>query len=512
MRRSGADCTPCAGARQSPGGGPELASRGSFEPLSRRTDSVTPGRRTARGRRSIDASRPDPARWRRGPACRPIPPRSGRRGSRTGAGPWRERPMPLSFVDGRPQCRLRTPPASAAVSQDVSSTTAFSPPGPSTRATRSPPQPAAASFVAERATVAQDDLQRALAERVLERDLPAVAQARRQVLREWRPRPAASRAASLSGWRTCSVESGGLANSPSTAPKPPLVNAPSASLEAARVREQQRILEDRGHPGEDRLGCGIGAAGDLHELGRGEVPLRPQAHQERGVALDKRGARHRAVALVGVLAHELAQVEPLVLERVGELVGVGDLLGRPDLAILRDDVHVLRLVVVQARDLARQQLQVELLERRVLRASARSSLYSVSVPLTSSSGLSLRKLGAQVGAQAGGVEHAAGDRRRRGEAAQLLHLALDLRVDSGVRVVGVRCGGRSTGHGIVADRGERRGRRRCAGSCGSGCVAGRGGLGGRRRLGARGRWGGRGGGGAAGGDDQGRDKRDAGRP
>ena len=59
-------------------------------------------------------------------------------------------------------------------------------------------------------------------------------------------------------------------------------------------------------------------------------------------------ASDRSELLVSFEA-QLVQAEVLVLEGVIELVGVADLLDRPELARLRDDVHRLRVRVVQAR-------------------------------------------------------------------------------------------------------------------------------------------------------------------
>ncbi len=62
---------------------------------------------------------------------------------------------------------------------------------------------------------------------------------------------------------------------------------------------------------------------------------------------------------------ELGQPEVLVLEGMVELMGVGDLLDRAELARLRHDVHRLGVRVVQPGHLARQELDVEVLERGV---------------------------------------------------------------------------------------------------------------------------------------------------
>ena len=104
--------------------------------------------------------------------------------------------------------------------RSVSITTATLPPGPSSSATRSPPQPAAASAGAVGAALAEHDPEVQLAEGVLQRDRPAVAEPGGEVGREGHRDRAPRGPRACPGWRTCSVVSGGLANRAFTAGEP----------------------------------------------------------------------------------------------------------------------------------------------------------------------------------------------------------------------------------------------------------------------------------------------------
>jgi hypothetical protein len=95
------------------------------------------------------------------------------------------------------------------------------------------------------------------------------------------------------------------------------------------------------------------------------VLCQPAAHQERGIAFDQREPAQRAVALADRVDIDPLQVEALVLERVGELVGEGHLLGGPDGARLGDDHHLARLGVVVARDLRPEEVDIEIAQRGI---------------------------------------------------------------------------------------------------------------------------------------------------
>ena len=112
---------------------------------------------------------------------------------------------------------------------------------------------------------------------------------------------------------------------------------------------------------------------------------------------------------------DLLQPEGLVLERVVELVRVRDLLDRPDGAGRGHDVHLLRRVVVQADRLAREQVQVQLRQRGVLRDQEELLVQPVG------RGHEVGRVGrrdrlAEERAQAGRVEHVALDGRGGGQA------------------------------------------------------------------------------------------------
>ena len=70
------------------------------------------------------------------------------------------------------------------------------------------------------------------------------------------------------------------------------------------------------------------------------------------VALDERQPGERPIALVGDVEAERVEVEVLVLELVGELVGVGHPLDRPERARAADDEQLVLVRRVVAGDLA----------------------------------------------------------------------------------------------------------------------------------------------------------------
>ena len=79
---------------------------------------------------------------------------------------------------------------------------------------------------------------------------------------------------------------------------------------------------------------------------------------QRRVALDEGQAAERPVALVRRLEPQRVEVEVLVLERVGELVGVGHPLDRPERRPVRRTTNSSSLSGdVVAGDLARLQLE-----------------------------------------------------------------------------------------------------------------------------------------------------------
>ena len=98
--------------------------------------------------------------------------------------------------------------------------------------------------------------------------------------------------------------------------------------------------------------------GDGQDLREGQVGERPLLRQQRGVALDQRGARERPIAVGEVLPVQAVEVEVLVLEGVGVLVGQRHALERPEGAAALDDGHLIALVVVVAEHLVAEQLEL----------------------------------------------------------------------------------------------------------------------------------------------------------
>ncbi len=115
--------------------------------------------------------------------------------------------------------------------------------------------------------------------------------------------------------------------------KPPAVKAPSASWRPPVYGNRSGSLRIAGIRSRIASDAGSDAAGHLAQLLRRSGALRPEGHEQRRVTLDDGGAGHRPVALVRVLADDVAEHERLVLERVGVLVGVRDLLDRADPAV-----------------------------------------------------------------------------------------------------------------------------------------------------------------------------------
>ena len=134
------------------------------------------------------------------------------------------------------------------------------------------------------------------------------------------------------------------------------------------VREERGLEEDRRGPGQDGEHLRIGARrGDLAELGRRQVLDHPGRLGADRVALDETEDGERAIALVeGVVQPERLEVEGPVLELMGELVGVRDPLDRPEAAGAADDEQLVDRGVVVADHLAPLEVEVDLLEGRVV--------------------------------------------------------------------------------------------------------------------------------------------------
>ena len=111
---------------------------------------------------------------------------------------------------------------------------------------RSPPQPAAAAGAVAAATVAasvEPDADAELAERVLQPPIQPVAESGGEV-RGSSTSIGSSRSVYFSGWRICSVESGGSANAASTASQPPAGQLLRGETSALEVREQRAARGD----------------------------------------------------------------------------------------------------------------------------------------------------------------------------------------------------------------------------------------------------------------------------
>ena len=81
---------------------------------------------------------------------------------------------------------------------------------------------------------------------------------------------------------------------------------------------------------------------------------------ERGVSLHQRGDGSCGVRVALRRVDERVDVEPVLLERVGELVGVGHLVVRPELRAVSDDVELLVLGVEVADHLLAPELHDQL--------------------------------------------------------------------------------------------------------------------------------------------------------
>jgi len=111
------------------------------------------------------------------------------------------------------------------------------------------------------------------------------------------------------------------------------------------------------------LGPRPGGKNGRTQVQRRHVSGSPLVHRERGIALGQCRVRQIAVALVDRVDRELAEAEVLVLKRMSELMGEGQLLLGADRARLRKQVELLRIGVVEADRLTRCQIELELLER-----------------------------------------------------------------------------------------------------------------------------------------------------
>ena len=127
---------------------------------------------------------------------------------------------------------------------------------------------------------------------------------------------------------------------------------------AAEVGKEQRVTQVLGSALQ-----GAAAAGGLQLClclrGVVEVSSGPQLAGEHGVAFDQREQRQRCIVVVLNRATQPLQIERLVLQRVGDLVGGRDPSGRPELVGLAAHVEGLLLGHVHASDL----LAVQLLQQ-----------------------------------------------------------------------------------------------------------------------------------------------------
>ncbi len=183
-----------------------------------------------------------------------------------------------------------------------------------------------------------------------------------------------------------------------------------------------------------RIRCCSGSLESLSSWTRScgrQVALGPEGHQERGVPFRDGQGGERAVALADRVEVEVLQPEVLILEGVVELVGEGHPLGRAETARPRDDVELLRVVVVVARRPGWRGAQVERLEVR----PGRDQAHQLVDPLGGGELIGrVRREEAllDVRLEGGFVEELRVDRGLRLQAAELLDLGLDRGVDRGV--------------------------------------------------------------------------------
>ena len=208
-------------------------------------------------------------------------------------------------------------------------------------------------------------------------------------------------------------------------------------------------------------------------LGR-EVLRHPQRHQQRGVTFVEGLSGEQPVAPVGDALLVLEDREVLVLQRVVELVGEGDLLVRTDLAGTGHDVQRLLVVAVEAGDAAAEHLDREVAEVRVRREQVEGLVEA----LVRGDQLGRRLLLVELlhlRGELGLIERLAGHVPGRLEAAEGGHLLLDLVVERvGCRWFAARRGGRSLGRRRARCCARRRGGRRRLGRRRRTCrVAGR---------------------------------------
>ncbi len=131
--------------------------------------------------------------------------------------------------------------------------------------------------------------------------------------------------------------------------------------QARRVRVDEGLLQDRGHPVDEGLRGGVGAALDeLEQLGLIEVLGGPLRHEQRGIALVDRLAGEQTVALIEDVLLVAEDREVLVLERVVELVSEGEPFVDAGLALLREHVQGTLVVAIEADDAAAQEIERQL--------------------------------------------------------------------------------------------------------------------------------------------------------
>ena len=96
---------------------------------------------------------------------------------------------------------------------------------------------------------------------------------------------------------------------------------------------------------------------DLEQPPRSErFSHRPELHRQRRIALDRSQLAQGRVALGEVLDPRALEVEVLVLQRVGVLVGDDDPVRRAERLVALDDVEALGLGPVERSNLAAVQL------------------------------------------------------------------------------------------------------------------------------------------------------------
>ena len=192
--------------------------------------------------------------------------------------------------------------------------------------------------------------------------------------------------------------------------------------------------------------------GDGQDVREGQVAERPLLRQQRGVALDQRRARQRAVAVGEVLAVQGAEVEVLVLEGVRVLVGQRHPLERPEGAAALDDRHLIAVVVVVAEHLVAEQLELD--GRQV--GAGREEAQPLADARLDGVLLGRRRFGdeaLEIGLQAGLVDDPVGHRARGLELADGRHRRLGLG-DEGLELGRAEAGRRARAGAGGRDRGR----------------------------------------------------------